>query len=351
MTPEYYDGTKLLSLSDINGNKPEIYLCTTNRTGGKTTYFNRLCVNHFMKSKSQFMLLVRWDYELDDMADKFFKDIQGLFFPMHIMRSKRKAKGVYAELEISVRDSDVWETCGYAVSLNKADAVKKVSHVFNRVERMLMDEFQSETNHYCTDEISKLLSIHTSVARGNGKQIRYVPLYMLSNAVSILNPYYVALGISNRLNSETKFLRGDGFVLEQGYVASAAQAQRESGFNRAFSSTNYVAYASENVYLSDNAAFVEKVSGPSRYLATIRYKGVDFAIRSFNEQGIIYVDKSVDYTFPSRICVTTDDMRVNYVMLSSNMMFLSQMRFYFENGAFRFRDMQCKESILAALSY
>lgn len=35
---KYYDGTKLLSMLDINGNKPEIYMCTTNRTGGKTTY-------------------------------------------------------------------------------------------------------------------------------------------------------------------------------------------------------------------------------------------------------------------------------------------------------------------------
>ena len=46
---EYYDGTKLLSLSDINGDKPELYLCTTNRTGGKTTYFGRYCVNRFIK--------------------------------------------------------------------------------------------------------------------------------------------------------------------------------------------------------------------------------------------------------------------------------------------------------------
>ena len=34
---DFYDGTKLLSLMDTNGNKPEIYMCTTNRSGGKTT--------------------------------------------------------------------------------------------------------------------------------------------------------------------------------------------------------------------------------------------------------------------------------------------------------------------------
>ena len=48
--PIYYDGTKLLSLKDIDGNQPEIYLCTTNRTGGKTTYFSRLLVNRFLKN-------------------------------------------------------------------------------------------------------------------------------------------------------------------------------------------------------------------------------------------------------------------------------------------------------------
>ena len=33
--PQFYDGTKLLSLNDINGNKREIYICTFNRSAGK----------------------------------------------------------------------------------------------------------------------------------------------------------------------------------------------------------------------------------------------------------------------------------------------------------------------------
>jgi hypothetical protein len=94
---------------------------------------------------------------------------------------------------------------------------------------MLFDEFQSESNHYCVDEIKKLLSVHTSIARGNGEQIRYVPVFMLSNPVSIINPYYVELGISNRLHDDTKFLKGDGYVLENGFIETASKAQQESG--------------------------------------------------------------------------------------------------------------------------
>lgn len=342
---KYYDGTKLLSMKDINGNKPEIYMCTTNRTGGKTTYFARLCVNRWKEGKGKFCLIYRYNYELDDVADKFYKDISRLFFLGTVMTSKRKASGIYHELFIDE------ESCGYAVSLNSADQLKKYSHLFSDVERMFFDEFQSETNHYCTDEIKKLISIHTSIARGNGEQIRYVPIYMCANPVSIINPYYVELGISERLNEDTKFLRGDGFVLEQGYVKSASEAQKMSGFNRAFAKNAYVAYAAECVYLNDNKSFIEKPKGSGRYLATLRYKGTDYGIREYYESGIIYCDDKSDASFPGKVTVTTDDHEINYVMLKRSSLFLANLRYYFENGCFRFKNLKCKEAVLKALSY
>ena len=76
----YYDGTKLLSMKDINGKTPEIFMCTSNRTGGKTTYFGRLAVNKFLKYQKKFGLTYRVNYELDDICDKIYKDIGSLFF-------------------------------------------------------------------------------------------------------------------------------------------------------------------------------------------------------------------------------------------------------------------------------
>lgn len=342
---EYYDGTKLLSLMDINGEKPEIYLCTTNRSGGKTTYFGRLLVNKYLNGQGKFCLVYRYNYELDGVADKFFKDISKLFFQGYDMTSKRMASGIYHELFLNEK------SCGYAVTLNSADQLKKYSHLLSDVDRMLMDEFQSETNHYCTDEVKKFLSIHTSIARGRGKQVRYLPVYMISNPVSIINPYYVEMGISNRLRSDTKFLRGDGFVLEQGFVDSASNAQKESGFNRAFAGNEYTAYSAEAIYLNDNMAFIEKPEGKNRYIATIRYKNSDYAIREYDELGLLYCDDRADLTYPVRISVTTTDHKINYVMLRKSDFMLSNLRYLFEHGCFRFKDLRCKEAILTALSY
>lgn len=341
----YYDGTKLLSLTDLDGKQPEILMVTTNRTGGKTTYFGRLCINKFKKGQGKFALLYRYNYELDDCADKFFKDLSTLFFTGSTMVSKRKASGIFHELFLD------GESCGYALSLNSADQLKKYSHLFSDVNRMIFDEFQSETNHYCNDEIKKFISIHTSVARGQGEQVRYVPVYMLSNPVSLINPYYVELGISNRLRDDTKFLRGHGYILEQGFIDSASIAQKESGFNKAFAKNSYVSYSSECVYLNDNKAFIEKPNGIGRYLCTIKYNGTDFGVREFADSGFIYVDDRPDSTYKYKITVTTEDHGINYVMLKRNDMFLTNLRFYFEKGCFRFKDLRCKEAILKALSY
>lgn len=345
MKSKYYDGTKLLSMKDINGNTPEIFMVTSNRTGGKSTYFGRLMVNRFLKHGEKFGLLYRFNYELKDVPDKFFKVLSSLFFPDLVMTSKSKADGIYHELYINEKH------CGYAISINSADKIKTLSSLFSDVQRLLFDEFQSETNHYCNDEVTKFISVHTSIARGNGKQVRYVPVYMCANPVTMINPYYVEMDISSRLQENTKFLKGEGYVLEQGYNESACLAQKESGFNRAFKRNNYTSYSSESVYLNDNKSFIEKISGNNTYLCTLKYNGSEYALREYTEKGIIYCDDKPDTSFKNKISVTTDDHQINYVMLKRNDMFLSSLRYLFEHGCFRFKNLSCKEVVLKALSY
>ena len=342
---KYYDGTKLLSLKDINGNTPEIFMVTTNRTGGKTTYFNRLLVNRFIKKGEKFALLYRFNYEVDDCVDKFFKDINTLFFNEYHMTSKNMGGGIIKELFLNNK------SCGYAIALNSAKEIKTHSHLLSDVESILFDEFQSETNHYCADEVTKFISIHTSIARGQGKQVRYVPVYMLANPVSLINPYYVKMGISHRLKTDTNFLRGDGWVLEQGYVESAKNAQEESGFMRAFAGDDYVAYSSQGIYLNDNVAFIDNPKGKFKYMATINYNGANYSIKEYAELGIIYCDTSCDLQFPLKISATLSDHKLNHVMLKKNDMFIATLKYYFERGAMRFKDLSCKECVMAIISY
>ena len=341
----YYDGTKLLSLKDKYNKKPEIYICTSNRNAGKTTFFNRMLVNRFLKSGQEFLLVYRFNYELDEIDKKFFTNIGELYFSNKDFKCFRKSKGLYTELRLNN------EICGYGIALNNADALKKISHIFQNCTSMLFDEFQSENNHYCNKEVEKLQSIHTSFARGHGKQIRYLPVYLVGNPVSLLNPYYTALGISDKLKKDTKFLKGDGYVLEYNINETAKIAASESAFNRAFQNNSYARYASQAIYLNDNMSFIGRPKGKNRCICNIIYEKVKYGIKEYDQIGIMFVDDKPDNTCPINIAVTTDDHQINYVMISKYNMLINAMRTLFEKGCFRFKNLKCKEAIFKALSY
>lgn len=353
--PKYYDGTKLLSLKDQNKQDPEIYICTSNRTAGKTTWFNRYAVRRYLRRGEKFACLYRFNYELDDVANKFFKDIGGLFFPGYSMSSERRAAGIYHELFLEYPDSTEEkphiESCGYAITLNSADQLKKYSHLFSDVSLILFDEFQSETGHYCNNELRKFQSIHTTIARGQGQQSRRVPVIMISNPVSIINPYYVAFGISKRLMRNTHFLRGNGYVLEQGQNADAADALKQSGFMSAFENTKYKDYAASGKYLNDCDTFITKMPENGRYIVTLKYQNAFYSIKEYSDRGIMYVSDSVDKTFPFRIAIDLQDHEINYILLSRNDGLISNLRYLFEQGHVRFKNQLCKDAFMTMCSY
>lgn len=342
---EFYDGTKILSMKDINGKTPSIFIIVSNRTAGKTTWFNRYLVKKFLEKGEKFMLVYRWKNELNDISVKFFKDIQELFFPNCEMTEKKFCKGNFIELFINNK------SCGYAVSINRADQVKKYSHYFSDVERILMDEFQSEDNRYCPNEITKFISIKTSVSRGKGKQQRYVPVYMLANPYSMINPYYMELGISDRLYKNTKFLRGDGYVFEQNLNESAAKAMEEDGFMRAFRNNTAYDYTVNGSYMIDDDAFIEKIHEKNTYRATIKSDGNCYCIRSLDLSGYIYIDDNINMQFPTKISATEVDHGEGFVLKYQYKTFIDLLKIRFEYGQIRFKNKRCKTAFFNLIRY
>ena len=342
----FYNGTKILSLPDLDGNDPEIIMVVTNRTAGKSTFFGRYLVNGFKKGKfRKFMLLYRFKYELDNVADKFFKDISRLYFPEDELVSKKMADGTYQLLLLNGIE------CGYATAVNCADGIKKLSHLFSDVDCILMDEFQSEINRYADHEIEKFLSIHVSVARGNGQMVRKVPVIMLSNNVTMLNPYFTALGVCDRIHDNTKFLKGHGWVLEMNVYEDAQKELLESPFGKAFQNCNYLNKMTSVNPLNDSNNFIQRLNGSRRYIATLKYKDKFFSICEYPDSGLYYCSESYDRNFPFRISVTTDDHNVNQIYLGHSAFLVVTHRQFFNRGLYRFQNILCRQCLLALLSY
>lgn len=338
----YYDGTKLLSLSDKNKKKPEIYLSVTNRTAGKTTYFTRLLINRWLKRKQQFGVLIRFAVDLKIMCN-YFDDVVGMFFPNikilgHVISNK------YIEFRHYINDT--YEICGFGLVLNDPDFVKRHSKIFNKIEHIFFDEFQSETDRYVNDEIDSWISIHTSIARGQGKQSRYVPYYMASNPISIFNPYYNALGITSKLN-KLNYIQGDGWVLEHQLYETAATANQSSIFNQSVSNKQ-TQYLMSFQYLNDDDNYVQSIPGVSEYITTIVYNKKKYAIRYFPDQTIIFVSANIDPTAPI-LTKNKLDYEHQIAFVTPNNIILRRLKKFFETGAVIFQSAPAKTAFLSLL--
>ena len=338
---KFYDGNKIINTLDLEKQKPAIVMICGNRTAGKTFWCKKYCVRTWTKKHRKFIVLVRFGYQLTGMVDTFFKDllevgvVEGEFTQQTVVKNS---------IEEIFMDGVV---CGYVVALNNADSIKRNSTLFTDVDVIFFDEFQSETGKYCPNEIQKFISIYTSVARGGGKQSRYVLTLMCSNNVTLLNPYYCEFDIPSRLQRDTKILRGNGWILEITFNESASEAIKTSGIGRAFANNKYMSYSSENIYLNDSDTFIEKYHGPKTLYWIIDYDGETYGI--WNCGNFFYISTQYDPNFKRRYAIDVNDHNLSTILIKSGNVDYKLWREFFDNGLFRFENLKCKQLMFAML--
>lgn len=345
----FYNGSKLLNTLDRNGDKPELFLSISNRGAGKTYYFAEYLMENFIKPGREFGLECRWQRELGSMAEGIFKAFLSDHYPECSIEEKIMQRSVYSIIYLCKKEGEKTKRTkiGYVLPINGADNIKKVSSVFSKVDVLFMDEFQAEM--YCPNEVEKFISIHFSVARGNSEGVRYVPVIMASNSLSIVNPYFVALGLSTRIQSNTKFYKGEGFVLERFVNEDVANKQKESPFNRAFSHNKQTKSNIDNSWLNDSWSCVEKPEGRGEYMFTLVDDSKKYGVRVYNNPTgqFLYVNRIVDGTCKEIYNISENGM-VNIPLIKASPNLL-MMRALWLRGRVLFSDIEVKDIMLKFL--
>lgn len=341
---KYYEVGELFTKKDLNGEKPYLFLITSNRSDGKTTHFLVDSLNLFKEQKKKTVLLYRHRYELKS-AQETYKGILPLTnYKESEITSAPLADGFFYEIFID------GESFAYACSLTKVDVLKKFSACFANVEMIIFDEFQLESGDYLKDEPQKFISVLQSITRGNGEQSRKVPTFLLGNMVSIMNPYFIKLGIYKRIKSDTKYLRGYGWIAQFRFNKNASQAIKENPLFKGFSNDDYMKYSSENVYLHDSDCFCEKMNGRYKYICTIFSDGSYYGVREYADKGIVYVTKDYEPTFKMIFVFNVNEHTQNTVMLSKYSWLTKRLKENFYSGILRFDDMKTKNAIFDILA-
>ena len=338
----YYNGRNLLSKKDINNKNPIMNLLTSNRSAGKTSFFIMFSVLLQKMLNKKTVYFYRYAYELGE-SDKIFTDIINQYGFGEKTKSVKIIKDLLYELFID----DV--SIGYALRISNVDSLKKFSPLFADVELCIMDEFQTESGNYLKKEVEKMQSILYTISRGGGSQSREVLTVLIGNPVSIMNPYYISLGIHKRITPETHFLRGNRFVAEFAINTNAQKAIAENGLTELFE-TDYANYSQNGNYLINAETFIEKPNGKSRYLFTIIYDGELYGVREFLNDGIIHVSNKPDTTCNNVLVFKANDHTQNTILLKRASYTWSFIRDAYDYGKLRFSDIKTKNIIFDILS-
>lgn len=348
-TPGFYNGYELLSKTDKTGSKPEIYAALTNRSAGKTTFFNGYLIHKYIQKGNKFLLLYRNKYEIDRAAAGFFNDISGLFYPDLIMEQETGIKNGFDYLKLGLKSDEKkehFEICGFATSLAASELIKRYSHLLSDASVILMDELFPENSAYLKDEITKFMSIHDSLSRGHFKHSKYLPVIMVGNLIDLFNPYFDALGIVDSLLLDSHFTRGEGFVIEQDFNERSASAHKESAFHRALSGAAYAAASQEKVYINTDFDMIDNsICDTGRYILTIRYNGALYSVR-YNEQGYFYyISDRPDPSFALQHAATEKDI-TEQAIYNPVSPYRKMIKEKYRMNLCKFRNLKCKSAAI-----
>ena len=300
---EHYDCSKLINSLDADGEKPCFYIvCSHERGPGKTFQFSKLMVDHFNENGEKFILLTRNKGDLGNIAPGVLDSYLSFAHPDWAVTETIQMKGVFSKITLSIGKGEeaVKKDCGYVIPLRAADQIKKISSLFYDCWAFYMDEFQpTDTSTYLKDEISLMLNIYKSIARGQGSAVRWMPIYMASNTINLDNPYFSALGINRKIQENTRFTKGEGWIFENCDVEGLAEMHRNSPIEKAL--TPYLSRQSGNMWIGDDNSLVVPKSrmdswGRGRYVATLVYNGDKLGLYNYDQVGLMYVSRIIDHS-------------------------------------------------------
>lgn len=289
----YYDLSKALSYGAF------LNFLVGERGCGKTYSLTKFVAKEFLKKGHQFVYIRRYKSELTKATPTFFQEIvKNEEFPNATFSVKGN--------KFIIND----EVAGYSMTLSTAQNFKSTN--FSKVKYIIFDEFMIEEGqgHYLRNEVEITLGTIETIGR-----MRDVKVFLLSNPVTITNPYFMYFGISLPHENTIRTFK-DGLILVE-YMQNLKyrEEKKKTKFGQLISGTEYEEYAVENTFRLDDASFIEKKTGASKCNWTFKYLNNMLGVWYDYEVGKIFISKDYD-PHSAVISCTTKDMSPNTMMLS-----------------------------------
>lgn len=287
----YYSPNALLSYNRILN-------CVIGARGiGKSFAFKEHPIRRFIKYGEQFIYLRRYRSELKKIKN-YFNDV-AFKFPDH--KFEVKGREFYIDEQLF----------GWAIPLSSWQSEK--SNAYPDVTLIVYDEFirEKDNSGYLPNEVEALLNFMDTVFR-NRNNVRCV---CLSNAVTIVNPYFLYFNIIP--DTDKRFNAYQSIVVEIPDSTDFTNKRKQTKFGQLIANTDYGDMSLDNEFVNDVDTFISKRTPESRFQFTVIYKGMTMGIWVDVEAGLMYLSQDHDPSARFVYAMTSEDLKENTMLMST----------------------------------
>jgi hypothetical protein len=317
------------------------------RGGGKTFNTLKHAIEKFLKDGSEFIYLRRRQVHLDDACNgskgggDLFADIraQGYFedHELKVVSDKSGGYNFYCDDKIM----------GYGKALSTSAGRRSTSKP--NVKRIIFDEFLIDdtggTERYLNhgNEMFLFNNFYETIARG-----RDIPVFFIGNAFSMVNPYFLELGIRIQEPKNNKIYKGKVWTVVFWKDEEFIQERSKTQFYQATKDTKFSEHAFGNTFYLDRDDFIAKRPKDTEHQFSLVYMGNTYGVWVDWDEGKYYVSKKGAQTSRDKtISMSLADNKPNNVSIRRyrNMPFMKAFRMAAENNSIYFDSQEAFNSM------
>lgn len=265
MKHPYYSFDKILSYNAM-------FMFIAGARGlGKTYGAQKLVIRKALKAAvkdglagDQFMYVRRYKDELKLAKNTFFDAVRNEF-PAHDFRINGQ-EAQSSHVKYRNEKNRLWVTIGHFMALSVAQQAKSVA--YPNVKTIIFDEFILEKGyvHYIANEWEVFLNLYKTVDRDQDK----TKVLLLANSVSMMNPYFIALGIEPDQVEQEIVIRHNGYVAVHFPDAEDfSMSVSKTRFGKFIAGTDYEKFAVRNKFADANTEMLGAKYSSARYQYTL----------------------------------------------------------------------------------
>lgn len=325
---QFYNPAKAISY-----NAP-ITAVVSMRSYGKTYGFTKSAVKDWLRDRSEFVYVRRYDTELKTSAPKIFDDlVEHNEFPELEFRMngyegfvRFKADGEKAK----------WHPICHCIPLSKQANYKGVA--FPRVKKIIFDEYirvLKTPPGYLRDDMGALLDLFKTISRDRDN----VHMYLLGNACDLTNPLFLFLG--RELRGEPKegfsWYRNKTVLIEYAKNEVFADQERQTVVGRLVDGTQYAGVMIDAKFANAGEEFIMQKPARARYLYGFDWQDKTFGCWVDERNGDYFITDKVPKDYDSAryqlFALSAEDMRPNMYMIKRADPFIKGLQRLYSIGA------------------